>query len=391
MFRCGKEWVRYEQTFAHILLVMLQGSPNSVKLEDVAAHAGIAVATASRALNGKGRMSSATRETILKVAKELGYQPDRFAQRLVNGRSQNLITLFPPSDLGMATLQAYFIEHHLDALGFEVQAQNMPIWVNHHIDKQVAMFNRARRQRPGAIILGTTPASEALQELQAFIDEGGVIVSYWDKTDLECDQVVFDSEHRAYLATRHLLKLGHRELGFCIHGLDLQDSLELTGFTRAMDEFGARIQKEWLFVGGQYEEGGARLAEAFLHWPSKPTGLCIINDVSASAFVSAVSRNGFNVPDDVSVVGFDDARAARYAFVPLTTVRYPLEEIGLQVVEFTHSRLQGYNGPPRVVTVQSELITRCSTAPFKGRRRVTSKRSASARKLSTKNAETTSV
>jgi DNA-binding LacI/PurR family transcriptional regulator len=93
-----------------------------------------------------------------------------------------------------------------------------------------------------------------------------------------------------------------------------------------------------------------------------------------------LARNGLKVPDDVSVVGFDDAPAARYALVPLTTVSYPLETIGRHAVEFTHSRLQGYKGPPRKVVVQSELITRSSTAPFrrKGDRNttVTTQRSA---------------
>jgi DNA-binding LacI/PurR family transcriptional regulator len=110
------------------------------------------------------------------------------------------------------------------------------------------------------------------------------------------------------------------------------------------------------------------LAEAFLTWPEKPTALCIVNDVSASTFVTVLARSGLKVPDDVSVVGFDDAPAARYALVPLTTVSYPLEAIGRHVVEFTQSRLKGYKGPPRKVVMQSELITRCSSAPFRSTR-----------------------
>lgn len=111
------------------------------------------------------------------------------------------------------------------------------------------------------------------------------------------------------------------------------------------------------------------MAEAFLAWPEKPTALCIVNDVSASAFVTVLARNGLRVPDDVSVVGFDDAPAARYALVPLTTVSYPLETIGRHVVEFTRSRLKGYAGPPRKVAVQSELIIRNSSAPLHSTRR----------------------
>jgi DNA-binding LacI/PurR family transcriptional regulator len=125
------------------------------------------------------------------------------------------------------------------------------------------------------------------------------------------------------------------------------------------------VQNDWVFEGGNYEEGGARLAEAYLSWDKKPTGLCIVNDVSASAFVTALARKGMSVPEDVSVVGFDDSRAARYALVPLTSVSYPLDFIGRHVVEFTHSRLQGYDGPPRTIVAQSELVIRSSTAPYR--------------------------
>lgn len=342
---------------------MLKATRKTVTLRDVAALAGIDKATASRALNGKGYISPQTRDAALKAAQELGFQPDLHAQHLAQGRNHNIIALLPDNDLGVLTQQAFFIEHRLDEMNFEVQIHNVPRWVNHFEERQVGLVNKVRRQRPGAIIANSALVSGVLQELRLFMKEGGVVIGYGAKMDLECDQVSFDSLHRAYLATRHLLALGHRELGFCFHGAIEQDSIEMLGFSRAMDEFGAPIQKDWLFAGGNYEEGGARLAQAFMNWPEKPTGLCIINDVSASTFVTTLARNGLSVPHDVSVVGFDDAPAARYALVPLTTISYPLETIGRHVVDFTHSRLQGYDGPPRTVAVQSEVITRSSTAP----------------------------
>ena len=342
---------------------MLKTTRKSVTLRDVAALAGIDKATASRALSGKGYMSPQTREAALRAAKELGFQPDLNAQHLAQGRNHNIVALLPDNDLGVLSQQAFFIKHRLEEMDFEVQMHDVPRWVNHFEERQVALVNKVRRQRPGAIIAGSVLVPEVLEELQLFIKEGGVVIGYGAKLDLQCDQVPFDCLHRAYLATRHLLELGHRKLGFCFHGLIQQDSEELVGFSRAMKEFGAPIQKKWLFAGGNYEEGGARLADAFLKWPEKPTGLCIINDVSASTFVTTLFRNGLSVPHDVSVVGFDDAPAARYALVPLTTVSYPIETMNLHVVEFTQSRLKGYDGPPRTVVVQSEIVIRSSTAP----------------------------
>jgi DNA-binding LacI/PurR family transcriptional regulator len=356
---------------------MFNTTRKAVTLRDVAALAGIDKATASRALNGKGYVSPQTRDAAFKAAQELGFQPDLYAQRLAEGRNHNVIGLLPANDLGVLTQQAYFIEHSLDELAFDVQTYNVPNWVSHLEERQIALFNKVRRQRPGAMIVGSAFVPAVLPELQLFQEEGGIVVGYDTEIDLECDQVPFDSLQRAYTATRHLLDLGHREIGFCFHGFIAQESVQRAGFSRALEEFGLPVQEKWLFAGGNYEEGGARLAEAFMAWREKPTALCIVNDVSASTFVTVLARNGLKVPDDVSVVGFDDAPAARHALVPLTTVSYPIEAIGRHVVEFTQSRLKGYKGPPRKVVVQSELITRSSSAPFHSTRRAATDSSAS--------------
>jgi LacI family transcriptional regulator len=363
---------------------MLNTTRKAVTLRDVAVLAGIDKATASRALNGKGYVSPQTREAAFKAAQELGFQPDLYAQRLAEGRNHNVISLLPPNDLGVLSQQAAFIEHRLDELEFEVQAHNVPLYVSHFEERQIALVNKVRRQRPGAMIVGSPFVPAVVPELRLFQEEGGIVVSYDSALDLECDQVPFDGFHRAYIATRHLLELGHRDIGFCFHGEIRQESVQGAAFSRALEEYGITVQEKWLFAGGNYEEGGAQLAEAFLTWPEKPTGLCIVNDVSASTFVTVLARNGLSVPDNVSVVGFDDAPAARHALVPLTTVSYPLETIGRHVVEFTQSRLKGYNGPPRKVVVQSELITRSSSAPLHSTRCATTKHSLQNRKLSTK-------
>lgn len=371
------------QSVARTVELMLNPTRKTVTLRDVAALAGIDKATVSRALNGKSNVSPKSREAALKAAAELGFQPDLYAKRLAEGRNNNVIALLPSYDLGVLTRQAYFIKHRLDELGFEVQNQNIPNYVSHFEEQQIALFNKVRRQRPGAMVVGSPFVPGVLPELQLFKEDGGIVVGYDRELDLECDQVPFDHTHRAYIATRHLLELGHRDIGFCFHNSVIpESSAERTGFARALEEFGLPVQEKWLFGGGDYEEGGARLAEAFLAWPEKPTALCVVNDASASTFVTVLAWNGLKVPDDVSVVGFDDAPVARYALVPLTTVSYPVETIGRYVVEFTRSRLNGYNGPPRKVVVQSELILRRSSAPLHSTRRTTTRRSSPDRKLS---------
>ena len=343
---------------------MKTATRKTVTLREVAALAGIDKATASRALNGKGYVSAATLEAAQKAARELGFEPDLHAQRLAKGRSRNVIGLLATQDLGVATQQTSFLQHRLDELGFEVELHATPLYVRHSAERQVALVNKVRRQKPSAIIFETPLVPQALDELRLFIREGGFVVGYGHECDVECDQVVFDFEQRAYLATQHLLQLGHRELGFCFHGPMTQFDENLRGFRRALQERGLKVRDEWLFEGGNYEEGGFRLAQAFLSWSNRPTGICIINDVSAATFVNILARHGWQVPHDVSVVGFDDALAARYALVPLSSVSYPLQTIGKQVVDFVKSRFDGYQDAPRRTVIRAELVKRDSSAPL---------------------------
>jgi DNA-binding LacI/PurR family transcriptional regulator len=115
---------------------MLKTTRKSVTLRDVAALAGIDKATASRALSGKGYMSPQTREAALRAAQELGFQPDLNAQHLAQGRNHNIIALLPDNDLGVLSQQAFFIEHRLNEMDFEVQMHDVPRWVNHFEKRQ---------------------------------------------------------------------------------------------------------------------------------------------------------------------------------------------------------------------------------------------------------------
>src|SRR4028119_677142 len=152
---------------------MLKTTRKSVTLRDVAALAGIDKATASRALSGKGYMSPQTREAALRAAQELGFQPDLNAQHLARGRDHNIIALLPDNDLGVLSQQAFFIEHRLNEMDFEVQVHDVPRWVNHFEERQVALVNKVRRQRPGAIIAGSGLVSGPREEWDAASEGGG--------------------------------------------------------------------------------------------------------------------------------------------------------------------------------------------------------------------------
>jgi DNA-binding LacI/PurR family transcriptional regulator len=334
-------------------------------LKDVAERAGVTPAMVSFTLSGKRRASEQTRQAVTKAAQELGYVPNPHAQRLANGGCDNTIALVWAIDLGISTQQAYFIQHRLDEAGFTVETHDTPFYVSDVETKQSQMLSALCRQRPRAIICRSRELQEpALVQLRRYAQESGTVVCYGSTDNKFFDQVIFDAQDNIYLAASHLLDLGHRNIGLSVHAHPLlPDDPALAGLQRALRERGVEARPEWLWANCCYEEAGARLAEQWLQLKERPSAMCIINDVTASTFITQLHRAGVRVPEDVSVVGYDDTPAARYALVSLTTVSHPVEGIARPIIEMLLSRLTGsYGGAPRCVEVKGELIVRESTA-----------------------------
>lgn len=339
-------------------------------IEDIAQAVGVSRTTVSKAFTGYGRISGKTRETVMRVAEELGYQPNVHAQRLTNGHCRNMIGLFTRGlDFGVGARKLQTVQHLLSAQGFDVPVYAY-IEANEVIADELKLLRSLCLQRPRAIIWGTgVMAAVAVEELQRYQDFGGIVVAYDHATVLLCDHVVFDRLDNTYQAARHLLDLGHRKIGFYnVHSID---SVRLQGFTKALREFGVELRRDWVFAGGRDEEGGAYLAQLYLKLPrrDRPTALCVVNDASAASFVAEVGRHGVRVPEDVSVVGHDDSPIARYSPLRITTVSQPVETIAQHVVDLLcHRVTNAHPGAPRAVTVKGSLIIRESAIPIGGAR-----------------------
>jgi len=333
-------------------------------IADVAQRAGASISTVSRAFSGRDYISPAKREAVLKAARELGFEVNPHAQRLAQGYGHDNIGIFTLNlDLDIGTRLLQVIQRQLMDTGFEVAVHGYGSWRSHEKVEQGAILAALRRQRPRAVICTTVGLSaEALAELRRYQEEGGLVVCYHHPVAEDFEQVVFDEEENTYRATRHLLELGHRHLGFCHHGNDKPQHPQLRGFRRACAEFGAPLREDRVFHGGLYEENGAQLAQQFLDLEERPTAIYVANEHAAAAFINEVARAGLRVPEAVSAVSHGDMPAARYCAVPLTTVSCPVEKIAQHVVEMTLSRIEGcYSGPPRRVVVSGELIVRRST------------------------------
>lgn len=342
-------------------------------IHDVAAALGMHKSTVSLALSGKGNVAVATRARVARMAQEMGYEPNPLAQRLANGVNNSLVCLCSGGlDVGLTTEKILLIQKELVREGFEVPIYTFFGGAEPSELAQAAQVRNLCRQQPRAIVCTSQLLGPlAFSELERYSAKGGLVVCYDVPVPLSCDQVVFDRDDNAYQAARCLIEAGHRKIGFGLSnrshlplpGVLTTQNERMSGWMRALDEAGIEAREEWIFRHSTYERGGAEMAQHFLELRDRPTGVAIVNDYMALAFMVEIGRAGVQVPGEVSLIGHDNQSVAGYCPVPLTSMSQPVEGIAAKVVELLLERLHGSKKPPQTVTVRGELIQRQSVAP----------------------------
>lgn len=334
-------------------------------LEDVARLAKTSKCTASRALASKGYVAERTRQEVLNAAKELNFEPNIHAKRLLNGASDVVSMICFGADLDVAIRKNLLVEQSITELGFKVPVYSGRYGSYHEV---AALISQIRRERPRALICANLEFPlGALAELKAFCDDGGLMVCYDAPVDIDCYKVIFDREHNTYAAAKHLVDLGHKKIGFYYNAI-LLPSDRYAGFCRALNDCGLEPRSDWLFQG-RYEEGGARAAHQFLALQERPTAMCMMNDCAASAFVAEVQRHGVRVPQDLSIVSHDNLPIAQYSATPLTTMSNPIDAIAKAVVDLLKEVIETRRiRPGKTIICRGELIDRGSAIPYQERR-----------------------
>jgi LacI family transcriptional regulator, xylobiose transport system transcriptional regulator len=168
----------------------------------------------------------------------------------------------------------------------------------------------------------------------------------------------------AMVATRHLLELEHRRIGMLCGNLAWPFCrARLDGFTAAMDAAGVPVDRELVRVGPLYVEGGLHDGAALLDLPEPPTAIVTTNDLQAHGVYEAARQAGVRIPQDLSVVGFDDLPFSRWAGPPMTTVRQPLQLMGATAARMVVALANGEPLEQHRVELSTELVVRQSTAP----------------------------
>ena len=330
-----------------------------VGLKDIAAEAGVSIATVSHALRNPGRVSEATREKVLVAADRIGYMPNKLAASLRTARSGNIVVIIPDVSDSFNSGIISAIERVAHARGYSVllgDTQGSP-----EREREFATMTLSR-QADGIILMShRLPFSDAERA-----DRLPPIVNGCEFTgDDRIPLVAVDDVAAAGDATRHLLQNGHERIAVITGDSASTSSRDrLQGFRQAMEVAGLEPDERLIVQGAYGLQAGERAAEQLLLQRERPTAVFCFSDEIALGCMYALRQNGFDVPGDVSVIGFDDIPFARYSAPSLTTIAQPTEDIGKACASLLLDLIEGDSPAPARHILPHKLVVRDSTRPL---------------------------
>jgi len=338
---------------AHVPEQAVPVPARSVKLRDVAVAAGVDPSVVSRVLTGDRGLSvrPETRARVLKAAARLNYRPNRAARALKTARTMVIGMVVPDLANTAYSLIAQGAEKRAAAAGYVLMVMRGS--VPDHLEELQGRVD-------GLLVAAATSDGSYLRSLLGDIPT--VLVNRKEPGDIPAVRV--DDAAGAAVAVQHLLSLGHCRVAH-VAGPQNADTARrrLEGYLSALSVGGVEERPELVVEASVYDEAAGHLAATrLLGLGPQPTAIFAANIRLAIGTLAATRRIGLSVPDDVSVVGFDDTPLAAFLEPPLTTVRMPLAELGGQAVESLLAEMDGRRASDVLVSLPPELVVRASTA-----------------------------
>jgi DNA-binding LacI/PurR family transcriptional regulator len=325
---------------------------------DVAKEAGVSIATVSKIINGKGNISTKTRKHVLQVMKKLNYRPSLVASALTGKGTRTIGLLIPDLANPFFAEIARSVEDRGQELGFSV----IMCSIENNDEKAERYISTLRQKSVDGLIIGTGVGKEEILN-QLLEEQIPLALIARDMPSLAVETVLVDDFIGGYLATRHLLDLGHTRIAILAENLKVVSSRErVRGYKHALKEAGLAFQDEFLKIGDFKVEDGREKAREWLTLEQPPTAIFACNDLLAIGVIQAAKELGFHVPRDLSVVGFDNTILATITDPPLTTVAQPIEQMGRQVVDCLVQEVMNEPRAKQRIILRPELVVRGSTA-----------------------------
>ncbi|MFO6300404.1 DNA-binding transcriptional regulator CytR [Rahnella selenatireducens] len=327
-------------------------------MKDVAEQAGVSTATVSRALMNPEKVSASTRQKVDQAVMAVGYSPHALARNLKRNESRTILVIVPDicdpffADLIKGIERTAAESGYLVLIGdCAQQNQQEKTFINLIITKQI----------DGMLLLGSDLPFDASKEEQRNLPP--MVMANEFAPELELPTVHIDNLTAAFEAVHYLLNLGHQRIA-CIEGPKHMPLCQYRsqGYIQALRRNGISVENALTAQGDFSYESGAQAVAELMALPSPPTAIFCHNDIMAIGAMFQAKKMGLRIPQDLSVVGFDDIKASRFTDPPLTTVAQPRFQLGRQAMLLLLEQLQGNLGQSGSLLLDSELVVRESTA-----------------------------
>jgi len=324
----------------------------------IARRAKVSTATVSRTLNRNGAVRPETAKRVWRAAEELNYFPNSHARALVSGRSR-LLGL-----IGSDITNPFFPElvRQFESLAQQHQYDLILTSTDYQTDRMTACLRRMLERKVDGVALMTSEMDEGLIEE---LSRRGVPLVFMDVGQVgpRMSHVAMDYANGIRQAVDHVVGLGHRRIAFVSGPLSLHSArVRRDAFVDGLRRRGITPDKKLILESTHTAEGGQHATEALLRARPRPTAIVCSNDWTAIGALHAIDAAGLRVPEDISLVGFDDTPIASYSRPPLTTVRMSAADIGATACKALFNLIEDKKHEGALLRIPTELVVRGSTA-----------------------------
>ncbi|WP_028403085.1 LacI family DNA-binding transcriptional regulator [Ectobacillus panaciterrae] len=325
---------------------------------DIAREAGVSATTVSKVINNKGRISEKTRKKIMQIMEELHYQPNVLASAM-KGKSTYTIALLIP-DMANPIYAQYlkYIEEYGQELGFNIVMCS----TGSDPDKEAKHIALLRQKRVDGFIIASIFKNETVLK-QLIQEKVPIALMAFERSELPVASVTGDDYLGGYLATEHLLSLGHRRIGIITEEETISGKERIKGYEKALLNAGIEVEPSLIVaINDPTIEGAEKHARKLLDREQRPTAIFGYNDVLAIGAMQAAKERGIIIPDELSIIGFDNTVMCKIVEPRLSSVAMPIQELGRKAMELLVRQIEGNDNTKQRISLLPELVIRQSTA-----------------------------
>lgn len=324
---------------------------------DIAKRAGVSTATVSKVFNNSGRISEKTRKKVIEIGQELNYQPSVLASALTGKKTFTIGLLIPDVVNPFFAELARSVEDRAHELGFNLVICN----TDNHMSKEIKYVQLLRQKSVDGIIVATGVRNDEF--LKELIEQHvPIALIAREMSVLAASTVLVDDFAGGYTATSHLIELGHRDIAIIAENISVSSSKErVRGYRHALEENGLLFDDQLVVLSEFSVETGRKVSREILSEARRPTAIFACNDLLAIGAMQAAKELNIKIPDELSIVGFDNTILATITDPPMTTIAQPIQAMGRQVVDLITQEINEEHEVKQRVVLLPELIVRQST------------------------------